>query len=214
MSVYWGKKLNAIFKVVCDIGKMAIWANITSKTLNYGYYRTIRGDVTTSVLKKEPVEETHRRGYTKVVVLGKTDSVKGVAGAGTKVVIYRYEDASTNDEAEAIAKALLKDLGKVSIRLTVSMDIDRLINEGDTVIVDGVTYFVFDVKESYQELKIGLGAMEKTVFDKLGDKLKEVTGEVGTGVNTSYDGGLQNMGAPSVNCLVSVDKSMSTFAVS
>lgn len=214
MSVYWGKRLNAIFKVVCDIGKMAIWAHTTSKTLFYGYGRTKHGDISTYVLKKEPVEETHRRGYTKVVVLGKTDSVRGVAGTGTKVVVYRYEDATTNDEAEAIAKALLKDLGKVSMRLTVSVDIDRLIYEGDTVIVDGITYFVFDVKESYQELKIGLGAMEKTVFDKLGDKLKEVTGEVGTGVNSTYDGGLQNMGAPSVNCLVSVDKSTSTFAVS
>lgn len=214
MSVYWGKKLNAIFKVVNDIGKMAIWANITSRTLNYGYGRTNRGDISTYVLKREPVEETHKRGYTKVVVLGKTDSVRGVAGTGTKVVVYRYEDASTSDEAEAIAKALLKDLGKVSARLTVSVDIDRLIYEGDIVIVDGVTYFVFDVKESYQELKIGLGAMEKTVFDKLGDKLKEVTGEIGTGVNSTYDGGLQNMGAPSVNCLVSVDKSTSTFAVS
>ena len=214
MSVYWGKRLNAIFKVVNDIGKMAIWAHTTSKTLFYGYGRTKRGDISTYVLKKEPVEETHKRGYTKVVVLGKTDSVKGVAGTGTKVVVYRYEDASTNDEAEAIAKALLKDLGKVSARLTVSVDIDRLINEGDIVIVDGVTYFVFDVKESYQELKIGLGAMEKTVFDRLGDKLKEVTGEIGTGVNSTYDGGLQNMGAPSVNCLVSVDKPTSTFAVS
>ncbi|HPZ17701.1 MAG TPA: hypothetical protein PLL03_04735 [Fervidobacterium sp.] len=214
MSVYWGKKLNAIFKVVNDIGKMAIWAHTTSKSLFYGYGRTKRGDISTYVLKKEPVEETHKRGYTKVVVLGKTDSVRGVAGTGTKVVVYRYEDASTNDEAEAIAKALLKDLGKVSARLTVSVDIDRLIHEGDIVIVDGVTYFVFDVKESYQELKIGLGAMEKTVFDKLGDKLKEVTGEIGTGVNSTYDGGLQNMGAPSVNCLVSVDKSTSTFAVS
>lgn len=214
MSVYWGKKLNAIFKVVNDIGKMAIWADIASRTLNYGYGRTKHGDISTYVLKKEPVEETHRRGYTKVVVLGKTDSVRGVAGTGTKVVVYRYEDASTNDEAEAIAKALLKDLGKVSKRLTVSVDVDRLIYEGDTVIVDGVTYFVFDVKESYQELKIGLGAMEKTVFDKLGDKLKEVTGEIGTGVNSTYDGGLQNMGAPSVNCLVSVDKPTSTFAVS
>ena len=66
----------------------------------------------------------------------------------------------------------------------------------------------------YQELKLGLGAMEKTVFDRLGDKLKEVTGEIGTGVNSTYDGGLQNMGAPSVNCLVSVDKPTSTFAVS
>lgn len=214
MSVYWGKRLNAIFKVVNDIGKMAIWAHTTSKTLFYGYGRTKRGDISTYVLKKEPVEETHKRGYTKVVVLGKTDSVRGVAGTGTKVVVYRYEDASTNDEAEAIAKALLKDLGKVSARLTVSVDIDRLIYEGDTVIVDGVTYFVFDVKESYQELKIGLGAMEKTVFDRLGDKLKEVTGEIGTGVNSTYDGGLQNMGAPSVNCLVSVDKPTSTFAVS
>ena len=45
-------------------------------------------------------------------------------------------------------------------------------------------YFVFDVKESYQELKIGLGAVEKTVPDRLGDKLKEVTGEIGTGVNS------------------------------
>lgn len=213
MSVYWGKKLNAIFKVVCDIGKMAVWADIASRRLNYGYGRTRHGDISTYVLKKEPVEETHRRGYTKVVVLGKTDSVRGVAGTGTKVVVYRYEDASTSDEAEAIAKALLKDLGKVSARLTVSVDTDRLIYEGDTVIVDGVTYFVFDVKESYQELKIGLGAMEKTVFDKLGDKLKEVTGEIGTGVNSTYDGGLQNMGAPSVNCLVSVDKPTSTFAV-
>lgn len=214
MSVYWGKRLNAIFKVVNDIGKMAIWAHTTSKSLFYGYGRTKRGDISTYVLKREPVEETHKRGYTKVVVLGKTDSVKGVAGTGTKVVVYRYEDASTNDEAEAIAKALLKDLGKVSARLTVSVDIDRLINEGDIVIVDGVTYFVFDVKESYQELKVGLGAMEKTVFDRLGDKLKEVTGEIGTGVNSTYDGGLQNMGAPSVNCLVSVDRSTSTFAVS
>src|SRR5690606_1949420 len=52
------------------------------------------------------------------------------------------------------------------------------------------------------------------VFDKLGDKLKEVTGKVGTGGNSTYDGGLQNMGAPSVNCLVSVDKPTRTFAVS
>ena len=128
---------------------MAIWADITSKTLNYGYVRTKHGDISTYVLKKEPVEETHRRGYTKVVVLGKTDSVRGVAGTGTKVVVYRYEDASTSDEAEAIAKALLKDLGKVSARLTVSVDIDRLIYEGDIVIVDGVIYFVFDVTDLY-----------------------------------------------------------------
>ena len=93
MSVYWGKRLNAIFKVVCDIGKMAVWAHTTNKTLFYGYGRTKRGDISAYVLKKEPVEETHKRGYTKVVVLGKTDSVKGVAGTGTKVVVYRYEDA-------------------------------------------------------------------------------------------------------------------------
>ena len=88
------------------------------------------------------MEETYKRGYIKVVVLGKTDSVKGVAGTGTKVVVYRYEDASTNDEAgEADCERLLKDLGKVSARLTVSVDIDRSIHEGDIVIVDGVDIF-------------------------------------------------------------------------
>ncbi|MDD4482714.1 MAG: hypothetical protein PHP18_05805, partial [Bacilli bacterium] len=213
MSVYWGKISAAVFKVVCDIGGMALWGENNDRKLCYGYNRSTMGDITSSVYKCVPVEESYKRGYDRVIVLGQTDSIKGEAGTGTKVVVYKYEDATTADEAKSLAEVILKDLGKVSVRKTLTVAPTMNIQEGYTIWYDGVKYFVFDVKETYEHIEIGIGAMLKTVFDKLGSKLKEVTGEVGTGTNSTYDGGLQNMGAPSVNCLISVDVDTDTILV-
>lgn len=214
MSVYWGKRMNALYKVVTDICGMVLWFDSFNKKVGYGYKRVDRGDITESVYKRQPEEESYKKNYDRVIVLGSKDTIKGVAGDGSKVVVYKYEDAHSQEEAEDMAKMILKSVGKVSKRMKFTITPDVVINEGDVVVVDGVVYLVFDVKETYEEIVIGVGAIKQTVFDKFGEKLKEVTGEVGTGTNATYDGGLQNIGAPSVNCLVSVDITTSTFAVS
>lgn len=213
MSTYWAKKATAINKVVSEIGEMVWWTDATGKKLSFDYSRVNRGSIDDDVIMIEPEEDSFKRGYDKVIVLGKTDSIKGIAGSGTKVVVYKYEDCNNVDEAEALARTILNDLGKVSRRVNVTLAPGGMFNEADTVELDGVEYFVFDVTENYEEVKLGLGAMRSTIMDKLGDKLREVTGEVGTGVNGTFDGGLQNMGAPSVNMIVSVNVDSDTFAV-
>lgn len=213
MSVYWGKRMNALYKVVTDICGMVLWFDSFNKKVGYGYKRVDRGDVTEKVYKRQPEEESYKKNYDRVIVLGSKDTIKGVAGDGSKVVVYKYEDAHSQEEAEDMAKMILKSVGKASKRMKFTVTPDVVINEGDVVTVDGEVYLVFDVKETYEEIVIGVGAIKQTVFDKFGEKLKEVTGEVGTGTNATYDGGLQNIGAPSVNCILSVDVTADTCTV-
>lgn len=207
ISFYYANRLDAIYKLIQNNTTFDIWFDDVAKKVFFANARQSHAEPTT-YLSKIVEEDVAKHDVDYVIVLGKTDSVSAqypASPSGTKVAVFRYIDATTNAEALTIAQKLFTDLGIPKLRISYEFAPTTTYNEGDTVTVGGVSYKVKDVTLTLKSTKIGLNSTVVTIQSILGDKLKEVTGEISSGATATYDGGLQNIGAPAVNEIITAN---------
>lgn len=210
ISFYYSNRLNALYKVIeisKSIGTYAdvyIWFDVDTKTVYFDSSRNTNTEPSI-VINKTVEESSAKRNIDYVIVLGNTDDIIAqypTTPAGIKAAIYRYSDATASSECLPIATSLYEELKNPRLIITYEIPPSYDYFEGDIVTIDATDYIVQEVIITTSKTKITLNDTRQTIQDILSDSLKEVTGEIATGATATYDGGLQNIGAPSINKLI------------
>lgn len=213
ISFYYSNRLNSLYKVIemsKSIGTYTdvyIWFDVDTKTVYFDSSRNTNTEPSI-VINKTVEESSAKRNIDYVIVLGNTDNIIAqypTTPAGTKAAIYRYSDATASSECLPIATSLYEELKNPRLIITYEIPTSYDYFEGDIVTVDTTDYIVQEVVITPSKTKITLNDTRQTIQDILNDSLKEVTGEIATGSTATYDGGLQNIGAPQTNELVTCD---------
>lgn len=174
MKLYYASKIDAIFKMLRIHLNAKVWFDSDSRTVYCDDSRVDHGVVTYNL--KTPDTTSAGRNVTKVIVLGYTDEVRGEAGTGTKIQVYRYGDCESQSEAETIAATILSEINGEKARIELQMPPTTNYDEGDIVNVDGVDYQIFDVKIAYDKTTLGIGSPEESIFDKYSGQISRVSG--------------------------------------
>lgn len=215
LQLYYADVFTTIFRVLRDYNDNVIWFDDNTKTVYFGDYRTDRTatDITT-YNKKEVTESVNGYDVDQVIVLDSTGALAGeypTGGVYTKIKVFQFTDATTQDECDMWAEKIYNDRGSTYERIVVTLPPTFTYEEGDKVKVDGSIYILKDIEITYSETKLGLNSEQETVLQILGDKITEVTGEINAGADVTYDGGLQNIGAPYLNELVEPNNADNKF---
>lgn len=176
MALFYANVVDATFKLLRIYCNAKVWFDSDSKTVYCDDSRVDHGSITYSL--KTPDKTSAGRNITKVIVLGQGEAIRGVAGSGTKVQVYRYNDCTTVSEATKVAETILDEINSESVRIEVEMPPSISYREGDLVTVDGVEYQVFDVKISYDKTVLGVGSSEVSIFDQFQGAIQKVSGVV------------------------------------
>jgi uncharacterized Zn finger protein len=176
MALFYANVVDATFKLLRIYCNAKVWFDSDSKTVYCDDSRVDHGSITYSL--KTPDKTSAGRNITKVIVLGQGEAIRGVAGSGTKVQVYRYNDCTTVSEATKVAETILDEINSESVRIEVEMPPSISYREGDLVTVDGVEYQVFDVKISYDKTVLGVGSSEISIFDQFQGAIQKVSGVV------------------------------------
>lgn len=176
MKLYYANVLDAVFKMLRIHLNAKVWFDSDSKTVYCDDSRTDHGSITYNL--KTPDTTSAGRNITKVLVLGYTDEVRGEAGTGTKIQVYRYGDCESVAEANTIAATILSEINGEKARVEVQLPPVTTYQEGDLVTVDSVEYQVFDVKISYDKTILGVGSSEESIFDKYSGQISRVSGTI------------------------------------
>lgn len=184
--------LNAILKE--RRGHM-IWFDSVAKKVYFGPYRPGSAYTITTYMELKTEMDSLKRKVTKIIVLGRTDSIQATAGSGEKMLVYRYTDATTVADAQLVADTLLAQSGITRQRVTLDIIPTVTYQEGDRVTVGGTTYLVTDVELRLDKTVLGLISGELTLIDLLGGRLQLVQGGTFTGAQVNWEGGAQNIGA-------------------
>lgn len=169
-------------------------------------------------IEKIGTENSARSGVDQIIVIGATSSISGSypktgIPIQPRLIVFQYEELGSNGEADLLAEKLFNDYGDAKSRIKIRLPPSFNYNETDLVNVDGVDYTVFDVSVEYGGTTLGLSSGRETIYDILGDALKEVTGDISSAMAMTYDGGLQNIGAPYVNEIIEADIGNNKFLV-
>jgi hypothetical protein len=191
MALFYANVVDATFKLLRIYCNAKVWFDSDSKTVYCDDSRVDHGSITYSL--KTPDKTSAGRNITKVIVLGQGEAIRGVAGSGTKVQVYRYNDCTTVSEATKVAETILDEINSESVRIEVEMPPSISYREGDLVTVDGVEYQVFDVKISYDKTVLGVGSSEISIFDQFQGAIQKVSGVV-----TIDDSNYAKLNAPNV----------------
>lgn len=197
VSFKYRKKLTALYDVLRDQRGHNIWFNDATKTVYFGVNNTNRTGTPTTYINKVIKRDTDKRNVNKVVVVGGSSNIVGIAGTGTPVVAYKYDNLINVSEATRIATQLLSVIGSTKQQVTIGLDsIDTFYEEGDLVRVDAVDYTVFNVKIKMDSITLILDAGVLNINDLFEGKLHEISGTFIIGENSisSFDGGEQNIG--------------------
>lgn len=219
INFYYINRLSGLYKVLNNIREHNIWFDDANKKVGFGTnWHDLTATDITSYIRKLGTEQAMTHNVDQVIVIGSSEAIKGIypktgIPVEPELVVFQYNELGSNDEADALAKKLYTDYGEVKTRITLELKPTFEYNETDLVKVDGVNYTVYDVEVTYSKTTLGLSSGRETIYDLLGDALKEVTGETALAMATTYDGGLQNIGAPYINDIVTVDTASNTILV-
>lgn len=195
-SCYYVNKLQALQKIIRETRGLYIWFNSSTKTVYYGMTGTDYSSVALSYMEKKLSSSTEARNVTKVIVLGKDESIVGTAGTGTIVATYQVTDITVSSEAESMAATILADLGNEYDTYIVTIDPSQYkYGARDKVLVDGTVYYVKEVDHTLNEIKLTIDSGSVSVIDSLGSRITEVSGSFPSGSDASWSGGNTNVAA-------------------
>lgn len=195
-SCYYVNKLQALQKLIRETRGLYIWFNSSTKTVYYGTTGTDYSSVALSYMEKKLSSSTEARNVTKVIVLGKDESIIGTAGTGTIVATYQVTDITVSSEAASMAATILADLGNEYDTYIVTIDPSQYIyGARDKVLVDGIVYYVKQVDHTLNEIKLTIDSGSVSVIDSLGTRITEISGSFPSGSDASWSGGNANVAA-------------------
>lgn len=188
-------RLAALIAVLKERRGHMLWFDSVNRKVSFGPYRPGNTYTISSYIQLKTESDSIKRKVTKIIVLGKTDDIMGVAGSGEKMLVYRYVDATTQADAQLVANTLLAQVGVTRTRLTLELTPTYTYMEGDRVVINGQTLLVTDVEIKLDKTVLGLISGELTLLDLLGDRISLVQGGTFTGAQVNWEGGSQNIGA-------------------
>ena len=212
-QLYYTTVMKALEHIVLDQAASTyyMWFETSpSFAVCYGEYRTDRSATnTTKYLDFKVSKNTVKKNVGAVTILGSGGVISGMfptAYAGNDMMVYQYDAATSADSCAAWAKRIWQDLaGATATRGTLELDPASAyigsgwVQEGDKIKVDGTTYIVMDIVYKQDKVSLGLNAYRMDIFDRLGDDLVEVSGNVRQQNYLSWDGGWDNVsGTPGI----------------
>jgi hypothetical protein len=165
-----------VFKLLRVHCNAKVWFDSVNKKIICNDSRTNHGTI--SYITKTPDRTSAGKNIDKVIVLGASESIKGIAGSGSKTQIYRYTDCNSITEATKIAETILSEVTEESVRIEIDCPPVTTYHEGDLVTVDGTQYQVHDVNIEYEKTVLGIGSSEVSIFDQFQGAIQKVTGVV------------------------------------
>lgn len=165
-----------------------MWFDSAAKTVGWGEYRNDRTgtNITKGIYYNYKEEKTIRNQVSGVVIYGANSAHSGqwpASPAGHDLAVYQYDDATTDQECQDIAKAVYltwcadpKRRIQFCIRPADTKVGGNYVLEGDRIKVDNVNYTIIDMTHTPKEVLIGVNAGEDSALYSLGDKLKPVAG--------------------------------------
>lgn len=187
---YYMSTINALYKILKELKGYHVW--FEGSYVGFGDRGGEVFPISKTIMVK-PESDSYLRNVEKVIVVGLTDSIVGTAGTGNKMLVFKYDDAINQSEANQLASTILNRRSGPRSRLNV--DLKPLVGfyEGQQVSLGGVTYTVQDVTMRFDKTTLGLAGEAVDIMDILGNKLHLLEGYMAAGSAVTYDSGWEDI---------------------
>jgi len=187
-----------------------VWFDNALKQVHYGPKdtlvtgRTNHGDLSAYIIDTYTEDSNVNHDVDRVVVVSTVNTTDGAEYEGSypttglpsypKTLIYQYEDVVSNSQAATLAQQIYNERNATRDRFEINITPDIItINEGDLITYDEVSYSVVDVTINDDNVIVGLKYYKESIFDRLGDKIKLVSGVSTIGIDSTFDCSPQNV---------------------
>ena len=157
-------------------------------------------DITNIVITTLDDEDVYDYGLDKVIVVKSGDgSVVGSATVASpssppKTVVYQYDNVTDNNEATAMAQAILNQRSASNVIKSVYLPTGFFgVQEGDYVQIGESYYAVTKIQYSINETVIDLNGIYLDVWQQYSQKKRVTSTGVFEGVESTWDGGKRNL---------------------